>query len=170
MTLAFMTHFKDGTPTYFVDKIFKPFMGNGYTTQQVYPVWLANQEKPYLTEKYLERNEKIHTIRKDKKNRWKAGNDIHFVVNNRTPERFQFAPVIKCVSVQEIQIIYSDEDLCEQNGVEPVVKINGRILDFYNNEYDELAINDGFESTEAFFKYFNEDFTGKLIHWTDKKY
>jgi len=167
MTLPFMTHFHDGTPTHFVHKIAtsiktltKDFLDRKFIPEDYDEgFYIVNDFEP-----------KIHTIRRDKKNRWKAGVNIHFVINNRTPERFQFAPVIKCVSVQKIEIIYSDEDLCEHNGVEPVVKIDGRILDFYKNEYDELAINDGFESTEAFFKYFKEDFTGKLIHWTDKKY
>ena len=34
----------------------------------------------------------------------------------------------------------------------------------------QLAINDGFESLKHFFEYFNEDFEGKIIHWTDLKY
>ena len=34
----------------------------------------------------------------------------------------------------------------------------------------ELAKNDGFESVEDFFAYFNKDFKGKIIHWTDLQY
>lgn len=34
----------------------------------------------------------------------------------------------------------------------------------------KLAINDGFESIDDFFNYFNEDTTGKIIHWTDLEY
>ncbi len=40
-------------------------------------------------------------------------------------------------------------------------------------EISELAINDGFESTRRFFEWFENygsEFSGKLIHWTDKRY
>ena len=47
---------------------------------------------------------KKHTIRKDEKDRWKVGNDIHFVINNRTKNRFQFAPITKVKSIQIIKI------------------------------------------------------------------
>jgi len=35
---------------------------------------------------------------------------------------------------------------------------------------NHLAKNDGFEGIEDFFKWFNEDFKGKIIHWTNYKY
>jgi hypothetical protein len=47
---------------------------------------------------------KIHTIRTDYPHKWKSGNKIHFVINNRTKNRFQFAPVIPCTRTQDIQI------------------------------------------------------------------
>lgn len=40
--------------------------------------------------------------------------------------------------------------------------LNGLVL--------ELAVNDGFDSDEMFFKWFDKDFDGWLIHWTDKRY
>ena len=45
---------------------------------------------------------KRHTIRAG--HRWKPGMKIHMVINNRTANRFQFASVIQCVSVQDIEI------------------------------------------------------------------
>ena len=33
-----------------------------------------------------------------------------------------------------------------------------------------LAKNDGFDSVDDFFKWFDKDFNGKIIHWTNKKY
>lgn len=53
------------------------------------------------------------------------------------------------------------------------VSINGRELEGY--EVEELAINDGFEAVEDFEDYFikqmeNDEFSGKIIHWTDFKY
>ncbi len=116
---------------------------------------------------------KLHTIRIDEHDRWKAGNDIHFVINNRTPKRFQFAPVIKCKSVQKIEIKHIP--LTRPLGVKkPVVWIDGKL--FYDlaeiniDSMKRLANNDGFDSVDDFFAYFNKDFTGKLIHWTDLKY
>lgn len=101
---------------------------------------------------------KDHTIRMDKSNRWKADNDIHFVVNNRTKNYFRFAPIIKCKSVQKIEI----------NAKAWSVKIDHhRILP---GTLHRLAINDGFDSVESFFDYFNKDFTGNIIHWTNLKY
>lgn len=122
--------------------------------------------KPDLTSK-------IHTIRRDENNRWKAGMNIHFVINSRTKNRFQFAPIVKCVSVQEIEFKWDfTQTMCW-------VFIDGKSFTTFEKseqgiEYGEnakkIAHNDGFESKEDFFKYFNEDFKGKLIHWTKLNY
>lgn len=115
---------------------------------------------------------KIHTIREDSKDRWRAGVNIHPVINNRTKDRFQFAPVMEVKSIQNIEIIY-DEEICNAHGVEPVIKIDGRAINFHYDdidEYDNLAVNDGFESVHQFCSWFDKDFTGKIIHWTDFKY
>jgi hypothetical protein len=37
-------------------------------------------------------------------------------------------------------------------------------------EFFNLMKNDGFESAEQFFNWFNGYFKGKIIHWTDLKY
>ncbi|QYS86321.1 hypothetical protein JJC03_15585 [Flavobacterium oreochromis] len=37
---------------------------------------------------------KIHTIREDKKERWKLGVKIDFFINSRKPDMFRFAPVL----------------------------------------------------------------------------
>jgi hypothetical protein len=101
---------------------------------------------------------KLHTIREDKYNRWKPGNDIHFVINDRTRNREQFLPLVKCISTQKIKIIAKT---CEVFVDNYPLSINAIKL---------LAINDGFTSVAEFFAYFNTDFTGKLIHWTHLKY
>lgn len=38
------------------------------------------------------------------------------------------------------------------------------------SQIEELAMNDGFESVDQFFAWFNKDWKGKIIHWTDLKY
>lgn len=123
---------------------------------------------------------KTHTIREDGNNRWKAGNDIHFVINSRTKDRFQFAPVIKCVSVQTIEIIgaqtiYNCATGKEKHLIKEVI-VDGKYLSLH--EIQLLAYSDGFPTVRDFFNFFkvdtgnpfNHKFVGKIIHWTDKKY
>lgn len=168
MTLAFSTELNK-KPTYFVEKILSGLMDN-----YLMPKIVANDFLSKYFDKYTGRcitlsnaKPKIHTMRVDEHDRWKAGTLIHFVINNRTPSRYQFAPVIKCVSEQKVIIKYwYDNDT--QLFTIPMILINGRVLT--NKEIDELAINDGFESVIDFLAYFNTDWSGKLIHWTNKKY
>lgn len=120
---------------------------------------------------------KLHTIRAG--NRWRPGMKIHMAINNRTKDFFQFAPVIECVSVQNVEIRkyrYNEQpgynfSYCIQHGEskQPFnVLIDG--LKLNRQEVMELAFNDGFGSPEKFFDFFNADFTGQLIHWTDFRY
>lgn len=98
------------------------------------------------------------------------------VINNRTPERFQFAPVVRCLSTQIIRITWK---VIDQEETMAMVHTEGKLYGhaLYKNcrlhahaGIHTLALNDGFDSVEDFFEYFNEDFTGKIIHWTDLKY
>ncbi len=86
---------------------------------------------------------------------------------------FRFAPVLPVVRVQKIEIkwIPLPIPLGERR---PWVRIDGKniftIDHFITDEMNQLALNDGFDNVQDFFVYFNEDFTGKIIHWTDLKY
>ncbi|MDY8137583.1 hypothetical protein [Aquimarina sp. 2201CG5-10] len=177
MTLAFSTHWSKkmrslaGLKTCFVDKITNCMWK--YQSKEMNDFALKSDYREdiytYTTPAEIEEiSPKLHTIRQDSKNRWQPGKLIHPVINNRTKDRFQFAPTIKCISVQQIEIVYSDEELCEQHCIEPVIKIDGRVLGI--EECDQLAINDGFDDIQKFLWWFNEDFKGKIIHWTDFKY
>lgn len=112
---------------------------------------------------------KLHTIRQDSSRRWKAGNSIQFATGVRTKYYDKFKEG-ECKSVQEIEIQYLNYSGADY----PIVVIDG--FHFYNPivniDYGmvDLAINDGFDSIEDFFKWFKEDFKGVLIHWTDMKY
>jgi hypothetical protein len=86
---------------------------------------------------------------------------------------FRFAPRIPVVSVQEFKIRYNVNTF--------LVYVDGNLFffgnkDFTINEFENyngmlmLAQNDGFDTIEEFFEYFNEDFSGKIIHWTNFKY
>ena len=169
MTLSFSIKWPDrmgdlaGQPNYFIEKIWGGV-----------PEYLQGRYYDRFVEQHLQKfgddwdytleavTPKLHTIRLDPSNRWKSGMKIHPVINNRTPNRFQFAPTMECVSVQRINIHY------HWGGLAPSVRIDGKLL----NEDDllQLALNDGFPSVGAFFAYFNTDFSGNLIHWTDLKY
>jgi len=185
MILPFRTKFKDGKKTNFPFKIWKGLqlgIGDYQVGFKVRFEWLEKCfengciSKQNWNEYFGWMPSKIHTIRADKKNRWKAGNKIHFVINNRTKDYFQFAPVLECRSVQEIEIIwgkpenplfdvrvYIDQKLFYQ-------RIGGVSSAFRRLQMEELAQLDGFDSVEDFFKWFSTDFKGKIIHWTNFRY
>lgn len=187
MTLGFSTKWPQhmgGQRNYFPEKIWAginpsdgdryKFFGSGWHSRdgicqmaKGYPQWEGIND--------WDDRPKLHTIREDPHNRWKVGMKIHPVINNRTKDRLQFAPTIVCTEVQYIRIVWTD-------GL-PVVHIGDTkesVMPWYwdFNEEDGygldqmkmLAQNDGFDSVEQFFWWFNSDFTRKIIHWTDFKY
>jgi len=105
---------------------------------------------------------KIHTIREDKTNRWKAGNEIHFATGVRTKNYNQFHSG-KCISIQTIEIKYPTE--CFNDAI---IEIEG--IKLSTEEMQKLAYNDGFKNLLDLLFWFREDFKGKIIHWTDYKY
>ena len=79
----------------------------------------------------------------------------------------------KCVSVQKIVIKHNKKTDFPQIGVwiddeikfsRDGILFNG--IDFMNR----LARNDGFKNYNEFFEWFNTDFEGKIIHWTNLRY
>lgn len=156
MILPFSTEIK-GKPNYLIEKIWRGLLNSRKSPIYMYSIY-NNKYAEIFGESWGSKIgllPKIHTIRLDNSNRWKEGNKIHFVINNRTANRFQFAPILQCVSTQNIEIIHKKN---------PIVKIDSRELNIY--ELQRLLSNDGFDSLEDFFKYFKEDFEGKIIHWT----
>ena len=119
--------------------------------------------KPQFKEPILKKKKK-HTIRKDKNDRWKHGMKIHFATGVRTRLYHQFYEGF-CKSTQRINIIY---DNIPPMGNVVNVLIDERPISW--KELETLAINDGFEDVSEFLNWFNEDFEGKIIHWTDLKY
>jgi len=176
MTLSFSTKWPDrmqscgGQPNYFIEKIWRSLAIKGE------PISTFREYQSGFIEKFNGLWDispgthvsmpKLHTIRRG--HRWKPGMKIHMVVNNRTDKRFQFAPVIQCVSVQDIQIKHTG-----YTPNHPLVMVhNGKHLMNpldYHTIY-RLAINDGFNGVNHFFEYFNEDFEGQIIHWTELRY
>lgn len=167
MILPFSTQI-NGKPNYFVEKIaigIDKHIGTYHTE----PFLKVYKEK-FESKPPVNFTGKLHTIREDAKNRWKTGTMIDFYINNTKPNMFRFAPRIPVVSIQEIEIIYYTDRETLIKDLPPkkaVVLGNSRLNQI---EIEQLAQNDGFNTIEDFFTYFNEDFKGKLIHWTNLKY
>jgi hypothetical protein len=169
MILPLMTNWPDGSKTYFIDKIWNSIYGlhiyeeeefdyqynlylNAYT-DKFGKEWEINQSQL---------NPKQHTIRLGY--RWKVGDNIHMFIHSRSKKMFRFAPVIKCISTQQIIIQKKSEDpeLID-------IRIDGRYI--YFEERQKLSINDGFEHLNNFYHYFNKPcFKGQIVHWTSLKY
>ena len=119
---------------------------------------------------------KLHTIREDKKDRWKVGYLIDFFINSRTVNMFRFAPRINCVGIQKIEMEWSKSEIDTINiYIDDECYVSNYGIDYNSStqrqkRMEALAFNDGFDSVEDFLNYFNTDFTGKIIHWTDLKY
>ena len=105
-TIGFSVKFPWGDETHFVPKIWEGIIEYGLFPQWASLPYLLLAEGKNLD--YIFKKEgispKIHTIREDKADLWKPGRKIHPVVFNRTKNRFQFAPVLECKSVQGIEI------------------------------------------------------------------
>ena len=113
--------------------------------------------KPQFCQKILDWS-KIHTIRADKKGRWKEGNLIDMATGVRTKEFKYFCRDRHCTGVQRIYI----------EPVKKAVWVDNKLLEAW--EIALLAKNDGFETTAAFWQFFPITFSGKIIHWTQFRY
>jgi len=165
MILPFSTHFKDGTPTHFISKIWHSLLGFDNYEELYWSMYSVISKVDSFDSQLFAENviPKPHTIREDAHDRWHEGRLIHPVVFNRSKNQFQFAPTIPCKSVQEIEITH-------WHGIDGyrTVLVDDRILN--ETEIEVLAKNDGFNSVVDFFSWFNADYSGKIIHWTDLKY
>lgn len=148
MTLGFTTHFPDGTPTHFEQKILWPY-------------------EPQIRLVFPDLLPKIHTFRLG--TRWRAGMTMHMVTGNRTPDRRQFnteyRELEKCISVQTCIIRTVNLPMQAIS-----IEIDGK-------EVDPLlfAVNDGFNSPDQCFQWFTHPFKptlheGQIIHFTDFQY
>jgi len=175
MILSFSQKFPWGDKTYFIEKIWSSdadFYKDG--ERAVFFIQYLDRFKKSWDTEVEASKPKMHTIRADSKNRWKEGNKIHFLINNRSKNSFQFAPVVECTGVQDIII---EKDAGESFMVNIPDENGSRWLEY--DEIDLLAINDGFDELGDFFRFFDEThfkkyntnvFEGKIIHWTNLRY
>lgn len=131
--------------------------------------------------------EKIHTIRADEPNRWKAGNKIHFATGVRTRNYRQFETGV-CKSTQSIILVnHGNHVYCKiQHGENEYIHndcVEHDHVKFYRGSFarkagdgyllGDLCTNDGLtwdEFKEWFIPSQGDKFTGKIIHWTDYRY
>ncbi len=129
--------------------------------------------KPQFKQPVID-GDKIHSIREDSTNRWKAGNSIHFAVGVRTKQYNQFKPTGKCYSTQKVEFKWKHNNIGMVNQSWSVqVFIDGVDVTVKGDIVDDLIKNDGFKTRKEFFEWsswFRKNFKGKIIHWTDFKY
>ena len=144
-----------------------------------------NNKPTNFVEKILN-NVKVHTIRKT--NRY-TGKTLHMANGVGTKHYNQFnknRPDLQTgISDQFIKILRCDElphkmrmadDVFQTNvNIDGIVyptcfkiKIDTRYLDV--KEMKLLAKNDGFDSLNDFFNWFNQDYEGYITHWTNLRY
>jgi len=177
-----MQEFPDGTPTNFVEKITKSLflynsnvsifdLNNIFITckfeniKQRYKGLMYNEDSRLIWDKC--NTPKPHTIRAG--NRWTEGTDIHFKIWSGKPYKdktFNFAPIVPCLGVQDIEFKWAttNKGRCVR------VLIDGNDITTDVDKIDLLAANDGFDNRKDFFNWFNQDFKGQIIHWTELKY
>jgi hypothetical protein len=153
MILSFKTKI-NGKNTHFPEKILLSIEHNKLTEE---PLNFGIASKNH--------SQKIHTIRKNEKNRWKKGVMIDFYINARQKNMFQFAPRIPLIGKQRIFMTFI------QGRFE--VSIEDKYM--YYPEIEKLAINDGFDCYEDFRDYFvaemiEDCYAGYVLHWTAFKY
>lgn len=118
---------------------------------------------------------KYHSIREG--DRWrkffaKHGEKamIQFYVAVRTARMFQIAPDMPVKMVDSISIEYPSThdvvEVCINNRTIYTCRlIESELMEHHGLNF--LANNDGFDNAVDFFKWFNKDFEGEIVHWTD---
>lgn len=149
-----------GKPTYFVEKIWERLQ-HEIKSEEDFNHWFGEVDSAgHYDALPFKVNPKLHTIRSG--NRWKVGDKIHMKIWTRRPyhsKTFQFAPVLEVRRVQDIEVWRSP------NYMMSAVLVDGRHLTM--REIRQLATNDGFDSVEQFFTYFNKPFEGQIISWVE---
>ena len=135
--------------------------------------WNKNKQIPTQFKEQIFVGLKIHSIREDKRNRWKAGVLIEMTYDDRTPDCEIFHNET-CTGTQRFEIeemvMYSSEH-CFVTESEKLFKISVDGRPLLLSEMEELASNDGFVNIGDLLIWFGEkNFTGKIIHWTDFRY
>lgn len=108
---------------------------------------------------------KKHSFRSDPTERWEEGKKIHFHHGGRKL-KYNCWHIGVCTGVQTVRIVWLDMKMTEIK--RPEIWLDNKLLN--NRKMNELAWNDGFDNLTDFFRWFNKDFTGRIIHWSDVRY
>jgi len=187
MTLGFKQKFPWGEPTNFREKI---LAGAGYVwATMMYPQ--TNGNPPIVGESYAAKgpqlyNPKIHTMRADPTNRWKAGRKIEMVYRGagyKIIDHFNKGiPELEvCTGVQKVKISCIVPPPSKKNPLSdpetywPKIEVDGRVIGYTDDLTDKDEVlkfvqNDGFESITQFVMWFNKPWEGKIIHFTNFRY
>lgn len=107
---------------------------------------------------------KKHTMYDGVNQRWEEDKWIHFISNLKKINYVCWFKA-KCTGTQNIQIHWSENNI--KYGL-PNIFIDGRRLK--EGDIADLILNEGFGSLGDFLSFYNKDFDGKLIHWSDVRY
>lgn len=105
---------------------------------------------------------KIHTIREDKTRRWRKGMKINFATGVRTKNYEQFKEGV-CTDVKKISIT-PHKNVCMSLDD----TTNGFVMLDDEKDLLKFAQNDGFDTLDDFWKWFDKPFEGVIIHWVYK--
>lgn len=177
MIITFATEIK-GKPTYFVKKILRGLLFSNTLFKETHEVISANaiDRKELFVDNF---SRKIHTIRRDFDDKWAVGDLMHMVSGLGTKERVTFSP--KGLEVKWIQTLRISKirDTSKPNAFKIYFYIDGKpfgVVKVQDGSYrvpvqiDEFIKNDGFDSAEDFFNWFDGNYNGKIICWVGLPY
>ena len=160
-------------PSYFIYKIWEGFFHNNlHRCDYYYNQFLDGYQLQFgkewdnMDEDNLQSCPKFHTIR-SKTGLLTEDCELQLVINKGTSNEFTFTPTLYVRSIQQIWMINEPEGFGFTVNIDGIIRTDALI--------EQLAINDGFESLEAFKTYFkqkmiNGSYFGYVIHWTNLKY
>lgn len=173
MKLPFMLKFPWGEETHFIEKL---LANNWNGDLQLFKKYFKIAENCGIDINtpigYIP---KLHTIR-NASERFKVGQFVQPFTwtykpykknpNPLIPAQFDFMPAIKIVSKQRFDLKFKQTEF----GTKALIYIDGRVLE-YEEEYETLAVNDGFKNADHFFQYFNKPVENMEIrHFTHLTY
>lgn len=164
MTLGFKQQFPWATkdkpsPTNFREKILAPHVSMASVSDDI-------TSRP-----------KIHTMRLDPQNRWKAGRKIEMVYRGagyKIIDHFNKGiPELEvCTGVQKIKLWLTGSlgEVGDNGKREQIIRIHAIVDGKRIDNPERIIPNDGFEDIIQFSRWFTKPWEGKIIHWTDYRY
>jgi hypothetical protein len=174
-------------PTDFLNKIWRGLIVNDLANYDQYDYLMqgANQkfkdheEKIFFNDNIKKSNTiKIHTMRKDITDFWQTNKSINSFYFTSRPHMTKIHPTLPVVNIQKIKIVHDLEHVTviifsgtEISMMKKIIKVGKNFLmPDHDDSILKMAQNDGFLNLKQFFTFFNKDWEGKIIHWTNKMY